>query len=192
MREVGERRIARMRDAARVQCAPASDSRLAPDSVSRIPHRVEPRTLAASGHRASSVNDLRSNGLKHRLSMSRTLQDTVMPPRDEIPPGTLDMLILRTLARRDGPARVRDRRVHSLRLERRAAGGGRVALPGAAAHAHEGVDRGRVGEDRGEPAGAILPAHGGRQAAARARNRFVPARGAAPSRSSSGRREARS
>src|SRR6185437_14621504 len=53
------------------------------------------------------------------------------------------------------PARLRDRGRHPAIVRGRAAGGGRLALPRAAAHAAQGLDRGRVGRDGARLGGAV-------------------------------------
>jgi hypothetical protein len=88
----------------------------------------------------------------------------------ESPPGTLDLLILKALARQPmhGYGIAQHLRI---RLGRRPAGGRELALPCAAALASEGLGHRGVGRVREQSPGPLLHAHpsGRRQAAAERR-----------------------
>src|ERR1019366_5184268 len=74
-------------------------------------------------------------------------------------------------------ARVRDRRVDITDLGGCAASGGGLALPRAATHASERVDRGLLGKNGGEPARALLPHDAARAVPPGPGTRQVPAGG---------------
>ena len=105
-------------------------------------------------------------GYFHRQTMGATNQ-----PHDLLP-GTLDLLVLRTLER--GPMHGYGIAQHLLTTTReRSAGGRELALPGAAAPAAERLGQGRVGHLRQQPAGALLHADRRRPQAAGRRARWL-------------------
>ena len=91
----------------------------------------------------------------------------VMLNRDEIPPGTLYMLVLKTLARHgelhgyeiSNAIQQISGEAHPAGVGQPAAGGGRVSVSGIAAHVGERLGDGKVGRNRWQPAGALLPAN---------------------------------
>ena len=95
-----------------------------------------------------------------------------MPPRIELPQGTLDLLILRC-ARQRAAARLGHFRTAPANLERRPARAARLALPGAASARASRMDRGQVGRLRKQSPRKVLLAHSQRRKAARSRTRCM-------------------
>ena len=95
-------------------------------------------------------------------------------PVPDLLPGTLDLLILRTL-QTELAARLGDLGAHPADLPGRPADQPGLALPGAPSPRAPGLDRSRVGRLGAGPAGQVLPAHAIRAPAAGGRSRRVGA-----------------
>ena len=93
-------------------------------------------------------------------------------PIPDLLPGTLDLLILRTL-QTDAHARLGDLGAHPADLPGRPAGQPGLALPGAPPPRAPGLDRSRVGRLGAGPAGEVLPTHAIRTPATGGRSRRV-------------------
>ena len=76
---------------------------------------------------------------------------------DEIPPGTLYLLILKTLARSGEMHGYQIANSIQRILRRRSAGRRGLVVPGVAAHAHQGLGDRKVGRHRRKPPRALLP-----------------------------------
>src|SRR5258708_2545174 len=96
-----------------------------------------------------------------------------MPRRDEIPPGTLYMLILRTLSR--GGEMHGFEIANSIQQISDSAGGGRITVPGAPEDAYKRLGHGGMGRYGWESPRALLQVDKSRTQPVRSRAVTVPA-----------------
>src|SRR5580700_9728854 len=95
----------------------------------------------------------------HSLTMAGVIGRRDALRRDEIPPGTLHLLIFEDVGAGWRNAWVRDRQFHSADIAGRPAGGGGLAVPGVAADADQRLGDREVGHDGGKPPRSVLPTY---------------------------------